>query len=81
MVAGTDSQPRGGGWPTSSWQVNESIVDAMSVPITDDVPSGNKYALEVGLYYFPTLERVEILDAAGHPLGTSVTIGSFGVLN
>lgn len=80
MVAGTDSQPRSGRLPTSSWQVNQLVVDAVLVPIADDIPSGNRYGIEVGLYYLPTLERVEILDGAGHPLGTSVTIEPFNMI-
>jgi len=73
-VAGSDNQPRGGKKPTSSWQVGETIVDWVIIPITPEIPRGKDYRLEIGWYYLPTLERAVVLDAEGNPIADKVFI-------
>jgi len=60
IVAGNDSQPRRGNWPTTLWQPGHLVEDAIILPITSDVPAGQGYRIEVGLYYLPTSERLTI---------------------
>lgn len=60
MIANSDSEPRSGQLPTSQWRVGTRVVDWTILPIPTDIPSGS-YTLEIGWYYFPTMERL-LLD-------------------
>jgi hypothetical protein len=65
FVFGQDSQPRGGSAPTSQWAPGQAVPDAMVIPIPNDVPAGDDYRLELGLYYLPTMEQVTIAPEPG----------------
>lgn len=80
MVFGQDSQPQDGRAPTSSWKANELIVDGHVIPVTSDVPAGNNYRLEIGLYYLPTMERLGIVDATGRVIADTLVIEPFSVV-
>jgi hypothetical protein len=69
-LAGSDAPPP---VPTSQWARGEVIIDERIVPIPDDLPVGD-YRLAVGLYRADTGERVPLLDAAGTPVGDSLTL-------
>jgi hypothetical protein len=69
-LAGSDAPPP---VPTSQWARREVIVDERSVPIPDGLPAGD-YRLAVGLYRADTGQRVPLLDAAGAPVGDSLTL-------
>lgn len=73
LVAGYDDQPRKGTAPTSRWTRNVPLVDPIVMPIPSDIPSGD-YHLEVGLYYFPTMQRLAIVNASGQPISDTVVI-------
>lgn len=79
VIKGTDSQPRGGKAPTSSWRPGASIVDHAVIPIDPSVPPQGGYALEVGLYDLATGQRLSILDELGTPVADRVSIGPFKV--
>jgi hypothetical protein len=69
-LAGSDAPPP---VPTSQWARGEVILDERLVPIPDGLPVGD-YWLAVGLYRADTGERVPLLDAAGTPVGDSLTL-------
>ncbi len=71
MLAGYDSQPRGGKAPTSKWEEGRLLVDPRILPIATDVPPG-KYRLEIGLYYLPTQERLMIVNEQGAPIADQI---------
>jgi 4-amino-4-deoxy-L-arabinose transferase-like glycosyltransferase len=58
-VAQADSPPQAGTYPTSFWDVNETIVDDHLLPIPNDLPVGD-YTVAVGLYRLDTGERLSI---------------------
>jgi len=59
-----DSQPLGGDYPTSFWDIGEVIEDEYILAINRDTPAG-LYRLEVGMYELTTGNRLPILDEAG----------------
>ncbi len=77
-VLGEDSQPRSGHMPTTEWGPNRLVVDAHVLTIPPVVPPG-KYRLEVGLYYLPTLERLDITDNSGRPIADKIVIEPFEI--
>jgi hypothetical protein len=58
MVAGQDSQPAGGRYPTGIWEPGEIVSDERSFT-TGDLPAGT-YQLEVGMYVVATGERLPV---------------------
>ncbi len=74
VAASQDAQPRGGNAPTSRWVPGSPVADAVVIPIPKDIPTGDGYRLELGLYYLPTMERVAILDEAGAYAADSLVI-------
>jgi hypothetical protein len=58
VVAGWDSQPLGGLYPTNLWSPGEAIADTFSLPLPPEgLPPGD-YRLIAGLYDFETFARL-----------------------
>ena len=64
-VAQADLQPLDGRLPTSLWLPGQILTDTISLP----VPANTQGPLELnlGMYTWPSLQRLNILDANGHP--------------
>jgi hypothetical protein len=69
-----DIQPVYGTRPTSQWREGETVVDAHTVWTDGNAPLG-LYRVEVGLYLLRTMERLQVLDTSGTPIGDKVVIG------
>jgi len=61
-------------YPSSKWPVGEIIEQEYPLPVAPDTPPG-LYSIEVGLYFFETMERLPVLDEAGEPRADRVIIG------
>ena len=59
MVAGNDTQPLEGRYPTSLWAAGETIPDRHTLSLPADLPPG-PYRLALGLYHQPTGERLPL---------------------
>jgi hypothetical protein len=70
IVAGSDSQPLNGQYPTSIWSPHERLIDLHTLTLPTDLPS-SRYHLSIGLYHQPSGERLPLtspngqVDAAG----------------
>lgn len=80
-VAGSDSQPRAGQAPTTTWQPDHLMVDWVVLPVGDSIPAGKGYRLEIGWYDLPTMERLSIVDAAGQSITDHVALEPFVIGN
>lgn len=78
--AGYDDQPRGGDAPTTTWKPDSLVVDAKVFPIPVDIPVGNNYQLEVGLYHQPSGQRLTILDLNEQSIKDKVVVGPIQVV-
>ncbi len=72
LIAGADSEPGGGAFPTSTWRPGEEILDSHQVHLATPPLAGSH--LEVGLYLLATGERLPAYGAAGSPRGDFITI-------
>ncbi|MCP4537680.1 MAG: hypothetical protein GY832_11070 [Chloroflexi bacterium] len=68
-----DDQPVGGARPTSSWKAGQVIADPILIPIQPDTSPG-EYTLQVGLYSWPEIERLPVLDDLGQPINDHVVL-------
>jgi hypothetical protein len=73
LLAQVDRQPLDGRFPTSYWLPGQVITDVISLsPAHDvyDVP----LVLNVGMYTWPSLERLPVMDASGTPQPDNVIV-------
>lgn len=61
LVAQADSQPLDGRYPTGNWGAGEQVVTAHQLLLPQDAPPG-PYSLAVGMYRWPSLERLEVIQ-------------------
>ncbi len=78
-VAGYDSPPRKGEYPTSQWKPNLPVADAVLVPLRSDLPVRSDYRVEIGLYDPRTQERLAIVDAQGMRVANAITFGPVSI--
>ena len=81
LIEGCDSEPEGGRAPTTSYPSGSPFVTASIISINTQVLPGSGYRLEVGLYHQPTMERLSILDARGHPITDRLIIESLSIVD
>jgi hypothetical protein len=72
-VAQADGVPVCWTYATDTWRPGQIIADQHAILLPVDIPPG-QYPLEVGLYLPATLERLDLIDIAGNPAGTSLTL-------
>jgi hypothetical protein len=77
-VAQADGTPVCWSYPTDLWRPGQIIADQHAISLSPEVAPGD-YALEVGLYLPDTFERLDILDVAGNPAGTSLKLATITV--
>jgi len=73
-----DDQPRGGNYPTSSWEPGQVVKDRYEMTLSSDTPAG-EYQIELGLYLASTGDRLPILDDAGQVRDNRVLLGTMRV--
>jgi uncharacterized membrane protein len=60
--------------PTSTWQPGENLRDRHTLHLPPDLSPGT-YQLQIGLYYWQTLERLPVLEGSA-PVNNFVALGS-----
>ena len=78
LWAQDDSEPCRRFFPTSTWQVGETVRDTYSVTIPDTAPAG-EYQLTLGFYDHQTQARLAATDAAGRPVGDEPLLATIHV--
>jgi hypothetical protein len=74
LVAGRDSQPLSGYFPTSQWPAGEIVTDLIGFELPEKLPAG-QYQLITGMYALDTLERLPVSNEAGdHLVLTTVVV-------
>jgi 4-amino-4-deoxy-L-arabinose transferase-like glycosyltransferase len=66
LLAQADRQPLEGRLPTSYWIPGQVVTDTINLPLTKDSYNG-PFVLTVGMYVWPSLERLSVADASGNP--------------
>jgi hypothetical protein len=73
IVGQEDLQPVYGTYPTTKWKPGELINDPHTVWTELNAPVG-LYRIEVGLYLLRNMERLQLIDASGRPIGDRLII-------
>ncbi len=61
LQAQHDGMPAGGSLPTSCWLAGEIIQDPHPLTLPESLRQG-EYRIQIGLYYWPTMDRLSILE-------------------
>ncbi|MGC8880414.1 MAG: hypothetical protein ACP5R2_14455, partial [Anaerolineae bacterium] len=73
-IAQSDAQPHWGAeWPTSRWVPGELVLDGHKLKLPSEAARDDLH-LEVGLYLWPSLQRLSVLDADGQPIADHIEI-------
>jgi hypothetical protein len=72
LIAQSDGQPVNGGYPTSLWQKDEFVVDRKALQLPPNLPEG-EYQLVIGLYEWPSLNRLPARSVSGEGNSASLT--------
>jgi hypothetical protein len=67
-------QQDGVGVPASTWRVGDTMLAWFEIPISTDAPPP-PYFVRSGLYTYPDLSGVPLVDGAGEPMGDFVELG------
>lgn len=67
MVGGFDSQPKGGQLPTTRWAPGQFVVHPVVIPVSEELVPGSDYAIAIGVYFYPTMERISLATQPGVP--------------
>jgi hypothetical protein len=67
-------QMDGVGFPARSWRAGDIVVAWFDVPIAPDAAPGG-YEMRVGMYTFPDIKGVPVVDASGKPVADFVQVG------
>lgn len=79
-AAQSDGVPVCWSYPTDAWRPGQIIADQHAIALPPEIAPG-VYPLEIGLYRPDDFSRLDVLDAAGNPAGTSVTPAAVEVRN
>ena len=73
-----DSEPEGGFYRTSFWDVGEVVRDEHELTIDADAMPG-EHRIEVGMYVLATGQRLPVVEEAGETAGDAVLLGTVAV--
>jgi len=70
-------QMDGVGYPASEWRVGDIVLTWFDIAVDPAAPPP-PYFVRSGMYTYPDVVNVPLLDAAGHPAGEFVELGPVG---
>ena len=70
-------QRDGVGFPAAEWRVGDTALIWFDIEISPDAPPP-PYAMRVGMYTYPDIVNVSLLDAVGNPAGEFIELGPIG---
>ena len=72
-VASRDSPPVDGRYPTTRWLPGDVVPDVVRMALDPNTPPGT-YQLHMGMYRWPSLERLPVWDEDGVPLADNLLV-------
>ena len=70
-------QMDGVGLPVSEWRVGDTVLTWFDIPIAADAPPP-PYFIRSGMYTYPDIVGISLLDVAGNPAGEFIELGPIG---
>ncbi|MBN2005323.1 MAG: DUF2079 domain-containing protein [Anaerolineae bacterium] len=63
------------GFPADSWQIDDIVLNRFVLPLPETLPGGI-YTLRAGMYTYPDITGVPVVDPNGNPIDDGVTLGT-----
>jgi hypothetical protein len=67
------------GFPSRFWQVGDLVLSYFTLPIPDKLPSG-AYHVQAGMYTYPDITNVPVVDHEGNPLHSGLKLADIKVI-
>ncbi len=67
------------GFPSRFWQVGDLVLSYFTLPIPDKLPSG-PYHVQAGMYTYPDIIGVPVVDHEGNPLHSGLKLADIKVM-
>lgn len=68
------SQHDQAGFSTACWRAGDWVLSRFALPLPPNLAAGD-YTVRVGMYTFPDIQNVPVVDAAGQPISDAIEIG------
>jgi hypothetical protein len=66
------------GFATQYWKPGDVVLTRFQIDVPPGIPAGS-YWVRLGMYSYPDVVNVPVLDAAGNPASDAVVVGPFGL--
>jgi 4-amino-4-deoxy-L-arabinose transferase-like glycosyltransferase len=73
------SQDDQAGFPAATWQTGDLVLSRFALPLSDDITPG-VYQVRAGMYTYPEIEAVSVLDSVGQAIDDGVTLGEVRIV-
>ena len=73
LLSQQDSRPVKGTYPTALWEKDEVVKDEYQLQVPVGASPG-RYQIEVGMYTWPNLKRLEVYGSSGQSIGDRILI-------
>lgn len=67
------SQDDHAGFPSDTWRAGDLVLSRFVLPLPPELPDG-AYQLRAGIYRYPEIERIPVVDPLGQPIDDGVTL-------
>ena len=67
------------GYPSVGWEPGDVVLSRFILTLPPDLSAGD-YHLRAGMYRYPEIERVPVVDSGGQPVDDGVTLGELRVV-
>ena len=81
VLAGVDTYPGRGAWPTSFWEPGTVVMDRYHLQVPGDAPVPNVDHIIVGMYLRPSMEQLPVFDDTGKRVGDTIVLERIAVRN
>jgi hypothetical protein len=61
------------GYPSTYWQTGDVVLSRFVIFVPEDLPTGD-YRLRAGIYHYPAIEVVPVVNPQGQPVDDAVTL-------
>jgi len=66
------------GFPTHNWRAGDTVLTWFDIPIAPETQAGS-YTMRIGMYTYPDIRNVSLMDIAGNAAGEYISLGPIPV--
>ncbi|HNT77741.1 MAG TPA: glycosyltransferase family 39 protein [Anaerolineae bacterium] len=79
-AGGLAAQDDHAAFPADTWRVGDLVLNRLALPLPATLPEG-EYTVRAGMYTYPDITGVPVVDASGNPIDDGVILGTVVLQN